>query len=185
MGVWSTIFIYQPYKKIPLAERLQDAQCIAQAAGVEDFEAALIGRRAYDSSCEDTELDDLSDVSFDAIRKAVQRHRAASWVCAFNDGDCPPLVDQINACMKAYPEIAGEFVLFDFGIVAGNIAINDEEGDPLFKSGLMIQLSGGSSPPDCEAYADRLLASEPVTKILNTIAGVADPSAWKSALVVS
>lgn len=185
MGVWSTTFIYQPYDGKSLSERFEDAHQLVEATDIEVFSNVLIGKSAYDMFCEDTELESLDDVSFSGIAEASAKHEDAAWFSATEDGDHPSLVDNINRWMEDCTDVAGDYTLFTFGLVVGKIAIEDEEGELLFQSSLMIQFDASSSPPDNQGYARQVLASEPVQSFLQKISSVADPATWKSAMVVS
>jgi len=162
VGVWSTTFIYLPHDGKSLSQRSEDAFNVVQAAGIEVFSNAMIGKSAYDMFCEDTELENLNDVSYSDIIEAVAKYDGATWFSATDDSDHPALVDEINRWMQDYLEVTGDYTLFMFGLVAREITIEDEEGEPLFQSSIMIQFDASSSPPNNQGYAKHVLASEPI-----------------------
>lgn len=185
MGVWSTTFIYLPHDGKPLSERIEDARQLVEAAGVQIFTNTLIGQATYDMFCDNTELERLDNASYSSIVDAVAKHEDAAWFSATDDGERPVLVDEINCWMKDHADVAGDYTLFMFGLVVGEAAIEDEYGEPLFQSSLMIQFDASGSPPDNQGYAQQVLASKPVQDLLEKISNTAEPSTWKSVMVVS
>jgi hypothetical protein len=195
MGVWSNVYLYQEAKppsfaaKIlskPIAQSsLDHLESIAASLGTQFFRSADIGNRFYDGFCEDTVLAEVEDVSFPDLINETKRYPRAGWVSVTFEGSDFKWTDQINAAMDEYPAVTGDYHVYGVSLVVGQIRIEDEEGDCLFHSNLMLYFYGDSSPNDCKTYADHLLQCDPVQAFLGSIASAAPPSDWKSALIVS
>ena len=184
MGVWSTAILYQPNTGRTVSELLPTLERVAESLSIETFSMASLGSGPYTGFNED-DLCDLKEQPIPSFRSATERFPQADWLscgCIFGE---PEIVDEADAFMQTHEAVTGEFHLITFGITIGQIAFDDEEGDELLKTDILIDFSGDRSPDDCEDYPRLLMEAPPIQKLLRQLGDLAPPNSWRSAFRVS
>lgn len=184
MGVWSTAILYQPHTGRTVSELLPALEHVAESLSIKTFSMASLGIGPYTGFNED-DLLDLEDQPISSFRSAIERFPQAEWLscgCIFGE---PAIVDEADAFMQTHEAVTGEFHLITFGIAIGNIAFDDEEGDDLLKTDILIDFAGDRSPDDCEEYPRLLRETPPVQNLLQQIGNFASHTSWRSAFRVS
>jgi hypothetical protein len=184
MGVWSTSILYQPHTGRTVSELLPVLERVAEALSIETFSMASLGNGPYTEFNED-DLCDLQEQPIPSFRSTIERFPQAEWLscgCIFGE---PAIVDEANAFMQTHEEVTGEFHLSTFGMTIGRIAFDDEEGDELLQTDILIDFAGDRSPDDCEEFSRLLMEAPPVQKLLRQLSEFAPPTSWRPAFRVS